>query len=73
MGPALASAERDRLPRRRSLAGRVYMERSGPRASPDAETAVRIARAIFTQATTDNPSGPTGGADLHPPLRCDHM
>lgn len=45
--PALASAERDRLPRRRDLSSQVYAERVGQRASPDAETVVRIARALF--------------------------
>lgn len=47
MGPALASAERDRLPRRRDLSAQVFTERAGERVSPDAETVVRIARALF--------------------------
>jgi len=47
MGPALASAERDRLPKRRDLSAQVFAERVGERASPDAETVVRIARALF--------------------------
>jgi predicted dinucleotide-binding enzyme len=47
MGPALASAERDRLPRRRDLSAQVFAERVGDRASPDVETVVRIARALF--------------------------
>ena len=47
MGPALASAERHRLPRRRDLSAQVFAERVGERASPDAETVVRIARALF--------------------------
>ncbi|MET0251977.1 MAG: hypothetical protein ABW203_07340 [Novosphingobium sp.] len=47
IGPALASAERDRLPRRRNLSAQVFAERAGERASPDAETVVRIARALF--------------------------
>jgi predicted dinucleotide-binding enzyme len=47
MGPALASAERDRLPRRRDISAQVFAERVGERASPDAETVVRIARALF--------------------------
>jgi hypothetical protein len=47
MGPALASAERHRLPRRRDLSAQVFAERAGERASPDAETVVRIARALF--------------------------
>lgn len=47
MAPALASAERDRLPKRRDLSAQVFAERVGERASPDAETVVRIARALF--------------------------
>jgi predicted dinucleotide-binding enzyme len=47
MAPALASAERDRLPRRRDLSAQVFAERVGERQSPDAETVVRIARALF--------------------------
>ncbi|XHH29315.1 NAD(P)-binding domain-containing protein [Xanthomonas euroxanthea] len=47
MGPALASAERDRLPKRRDLSAQVFAERVGERASPDAETVVKIARALF--------------------------
>ena len=48
IGPALASAERDRLPRRRDLSAQVFEERSGSqRAAPDAETVVRIARALY--------------------------
>ncbi|AYM09354.1 NADPH-dependent F420 reductase [Agrobacterium tumefaciens] len=47
LGPALASAERERLPKRRDLSAQVFAERSGERASPDAETVVRIARALF--------------------------
>jgi len=47
MGPALASAERDRLPKRRDLSAQVFAERAGERASPDAATVVRIARALF--------------------------
>jgi len=47
MGPALASAERERLPKRRDLSAQVFAERAGERASPDAETVVRIARALF--------------------------
>jgi predicted dinucleotide-binding enzyme len=47
MGPALASAERHRLPRRRDISAQVFAERVGERASPDAETVVRIARALF--------------------------
>ncbi|GEN08324.1 hypothetical protein SAMN05443572_106250 [Myxococcus fulvus] len=47
MGAALASAERDRLPKRRDLSAQVFAERVGERASPDAETVRRIARALF--------------------------
>jgi predicted dinucleotide-binding enzyme len=47
MRPALASAERERLPKRRDLSAQVFAERAGERASPDAETVVRIARALF--------------------------
>lgn len=47
MGRALASAERDRLPKRRDLSAQVYAERAGERASPPAETVRRIARALF--------------------------
>lgn len=47
MGPALASAQRERLPKRRDLSAQVFAERVGERASPDAETVVRIARALF--------------------------
>jgi predicted dinucleotide-binding enzyme len=47
MGPALASAERERLPKRRDLSAQVFAERVGERTSPDADTVVRIARALF--------------------------
>jgi predicted dinucleotide-binding enzyme len=47
VGPALASAERERLPKRRDISAQVFAERVGERASPDAETVVRIARALF--------------------------
>ncbi|AFC28585.1 NADP oxidoreductase coenzyme F420-dependent [Paenibacillus mucilaginosus 3016] len=47
MGSALESAERDRLPRRRDLSAQVFAERVGERSSPDVETVVRIARALF--------------------------
>jgi hypothetical protein len=46
MGPALASAERHRIPKRR-LSAQVFAERVGERASPDAETVVRITGALF--------------------------
>lgn len=45
--PALALAERERLPKRRDISAQVFAERVGERASPDAETVVRIARALF--------------------------
>jgi predicted dinucleotide-binding enzyme len=47
IGRALASAERERLPRRRDLSSQVFAERVGERASPDADTVVEIARALF--------------------------
>lgn len=47
LGPALASAERERLPKRRDLSAQVFAERVGERASPEAEVVVRIARALF--------------------------
>lgn len=47
MGPALASVERKRLPKRRDLSAQVFAERVGERTSPDANTVVRIARALF--------------------------
>lgn len=47
LGPALASAERHRLARRRDLSAQVFAERVGERASPAADTVVRIARALF--------------------------
>ena len=47
MGSALAAAERERLPKRRDLSAQVYAERVGEGVSPDAETVVRIARALF--------------------------
>lgn len=48
LGPALVSAERDRLPRRRDLAGLVFAERMEGGILLDAETVVRISRAMFT-------------------------
>lgn len=47
VGPALASAERERLPKRRDISAQVFAERVGERASPDAATVARIARALF--------------------------
>lgn len=47
MGPALAAAERERLPKRRDLSLAVFAERMGEWRSPDAETVVRISRALF--------------------------
>lgn len=44
IGPALAAAERDRLPRRRELANAVFAERAD---QWDAQTVVRISRALF--------------------------
>ncbi|MHC2075985.1 NADP oxidoreductase [Agrobacterium tumefaciens] len=47
MGPALALPERHRLPKRRDISAQVFAERAGAGKSPDAETVVRIARALF--------------------------
>jgi hypothetical protein len=47
MGPALASAERHRIPKRRELFAQVFAERVDEWASRDAETVVKIARALF--------------------------
>lgn len=44
VGPALAAAERDRLPKRRELASAVFAERAD---QWDAQTVVRISRALF--------------------------
>jgi predicted dinucleotide-binding enzyme len=46
IGPALAAAERDRLPRRRDLSVTIFAERFGPGVNPDAETIIRISRAL---------------------------
>ena len=47
MGPALATAERHRLPRRRVLGVAVMQERLGDgTANPDADWGVRLVRAI---------------------------
>lgn len=47
LAPALALAERERLPKRRDISAQVFAERVGDRASPDADTVVKIARALF--------------------------
>ncbi|MBD2041163.1 NADPH-dependent F420 reductase [Microcoleus sp. FACHB-672] len=48
MPAALASAERERLPRRRELAIEAIMERVGDSATnPDSDYAVRLTRALF--------------------------
>lgn len=48
MADALASAERERLPKRRDLAVAAIMERVGDgTTNPDAEYAVRLSRALF--------------------------
>ena len=45
---ALASAERDRLPKRRELAIEAIMERVGDSTTnPDSDYAVRLTRALF--------------------------
>ncbi len=47
MGPALAAAEQDRLPRRRDLGVAVMQERLGDGiTNPDADWGVRLGRAI---------------------------
>ncbi|MGK2911166.1 MAG: NADPH-dependent F420 reductase [Sphingobium sp.] len=46
MGPALASAERHRLPKRRDLSFALVMERLGEGVPPDAEWNLKITRAI---------------------------
>ena len=47
MGPALAAAERDRLPKRRDLGVQVMQERLGDgTTNPDADWGVRLVRAI---------------------------
>jgi hypothetical protein len=46
IGPALAAAERDRLPKRRDLSVAIFSERCGPGRNPDAETIIRISRAL---------------------------
>jgi predicted dinucleotide-binding enzyme len=46
IGPALAAAERDRLPKRRDLSVTIFSERFGPSANPDADTIIRISRAL---------------------------
>ena len=47
IGPALAAAERERLPKRRDLSIAVFAERAGEWTSPNAETVVKISRALF--------------------------
>jgi predicted dinucleotide-binding enzyme len=46
IGPALAAAERERLPKRRDLSVAIFAERFGPGVNPDAETITRISRAL---------------------------
>lgn len=46
IGPALAAAERERLPKRRDLSVAVFAERFGPGMNPDAETIIRVSRAL---------------------------
>ncbi len=46
VGPALAAAERERLPKRRDLSVAIFAERFGAGANPDAETIIRISRAL---------------------------
>jgi predicted dinucleotide-binding enzyme len=48
MGPALAAAERERLPKRRDLAVAAIMERVGDaKTNPDADYGVRLNRALY--------------------------
>jgi predicted dinucleotide-binding enzyme len=47
IAPALAAAERERLPKRRDISIAVFSERIGSGMNPDAETIVRISRALF--------------------------
>jgi 8-hydroxy-5-deazaflavin:NADPH oxidoreductase len=46
VGAALAAAERGRLPRRRDLSVAIFAERFGPGINPDADTIIRISRAL---------------------------
>lgn len=46
IGPALAAAERERLPKRRDLSVAIFAERFGAGNNPDAETIIRISRAL---------------------------
>jgi predicted dinucleotide-binding enzyme len=46
IAPALAAAERDRLPKRRDLSVAIFSERFGPGMDPDAATIIRISRVL---------------------------
>lgn len=46
IGPALAAADRGRLSKRRDLSVAIFAERFGSGRNPDAETMVRISRAL---------------------------
>lgn len=46
IAPALAAAERGRLPKRRDLSVAIFSERFGPGMNPDADTTIRISRAL---------------------------
>jgi hypothetical protein len=48
IGPALAAAERSRLPKRRDLSVAIFAERFGAGVNPDAATIIRISRALQT-------------------------
>ena len=48
LGPALAAAERDRLPKRRDITLQVIMERVGGGGSPSSEWLVKLGRAIYS-------------------------
>lgn len=47
MGPALASAERERIPVRRNIAMAIIMERLGKGVTPDADWLVKLGRALY--------------------------
>jgi len=46
IAPALTAAERERLPKRRDLSVAVFAERFGSGVNPDADTIIRVGRAL---------------------------
>ncbi|SES46674.1 hypothetical protein SAMN03159406_04846 [Rhizobium sp. NFR03] len=46
IGAALAAAEQERLPKRRDVSVAIFSERFGPGVNPDADTIIRISRAL---------------------------